>query len=194
LTETAATPVRENAEYRGEATPQPTKRKLPNQTTRQLPNQTHLRKRKNTWGPDMDDIESKRRRELLVGAGAILANASVPGRAAFAQSSPVKHGKRGRANGRHHSIAPDLKNTYFKAQGGPSSSSSTSALLLARNQSPAQSAAVLGAAASAAPGTSTLVLYDTTGPFGWLGELYAIMTLNLASHFGSWTAMPPSQQ
>jgi uncharacterized protein YdaL len=38
--------------------------------------------------------------------------------------------------------------------------------------------------------TSTLVLYDTTGPWGWLGELYAIMTANLASHFGSWTAKP----
>jgi uncharacterized protein YdaL len=38
--------------------------------------------------------------------------------------------------------------------------------------------------------TSTLVLYDTTGEWGWLGELYGIMTANLASHFGSWTAMP----
>jgi uncharacterized protein YdaL len=38
--------------------------------------------------------------------------------------------------------------------------------------------------------TSTLVLYDTTGQWGWLGELYGIMTANLASHFGSWTAMP----
>jgi uncharacterized protein YdaL len=37
---------------------------------------------------------------------------------------------------------------------------------------------------------STLVLYDTTGEWGWLGELYAIMSANLASHFGSWTAMP----
>src|SRR4029077_17584735 len=37
---------------------------------------------------------------------------------------------------------------------------------------------------------STLVLYDTTGQWGWLGELYAIMTANLASHFGTWTAMP----
>jgi uncharacterized protein YdaL len=38
--------------------------------------------------------------------------------------------------------------------------------------------------------TSTLILYDTTGQWGWLGELYAIMSANLASHFGSWTAMP----
>jgi len=37
---------------------------------------------------------------------------------------------------------------------------------------------------------TTLVLYDTTGQWSWLGELYGIMTANLASHFGSWTAMP----
>src|SRR3984893_12798833 len=37
---------------------------------------------------------------------------------------------------------------------------------------------------------STLVLYDTTGQWGWLGELYAIMAAKLASPFGSWAAMP----
>jgi len=38
--------------------------------------------------------------------------------------------------------------------------------------------------------TDTLVLYDTTGDWGWLGELYGIMAANLASHFGAWTALP----
>jgi uncharacterized protein YdaL len=38
--------------------------------------------------------------------------------------------------------------------------------------------------------STTLVLYDTTGQWGWLGELYGIMTANLVSHFGSWTAQP----
>jgi uncharacterized protein YdaL len=33
-----------------------------------------------------------------------------------------------------------------------------------------------------------LVLFDTTGPYGALGELYGIGAANLASHFGSWTA------
>ncbi|MFI5932370.1 DUF2334 domain-containing protein [Actinoplanes sp. NPDC051494] len=45
----------------------------------------------------------------------------------------------------------------------------------------------------AAPGggtAKTLVLYDTTGDYGWLGEVYATQTANLASHFGSWTAAP----
>jgi hypothetical protein len=40
----------------------------------------------------------------------------------------------------------------------------------------------------AASGVTALVLYDTTGPWGALGELYAIGTANLASHFGGWTA------
>jgi uncharacterized protein YdaL len=35
-----------------------------------------------------------------------------------------------------------------------------------------------------------LVLYDTTGPYGALGELYGIGAANLVSHFGSWTAKP----
>lgn len=39
-------------------------------------------------------------------------------------------------------------------------------------------------------GASTLVLYDTSGPYGWLGELYGMMAANLVSHFGSWTAHP----
>jgi uncharacterized protein YdaL len=37
---------------------------------------------------------------------------------------------------------------------------------------------------------STLVLYDTTNSYGWLGELYAIGAGNLATHFGKVTAEP----
>lgn len=47
-----------------------------------------------------------------------------------------------------------------------------------------------GGAAPASVGSTTLVLYDTTGPYGWLGELYATAVGNLASHFGSWHAQP----
>jgi uncharacterized protein YdaL len=47
-----------------------------------------------------------------------------------------------------------------------------------------------GAARAAAADANTLVLYDTTGPWGWLGELYAMYGSNLVSHFGSWTAKP----
>jgi len=36
----------------------------------------------------------------------------------------------------------------------------------------------------------TLVLYDSTGPYAFLGEQYATVTANLTSHFGDWTAQP----
>lgn len=37
---------------------------------------------------------------------------------------------------------------------------------------------------------TTLVLYDTTNTWGWLGELYAMGSGNLATHFGAVTAEP----
>ncbi|MBT8228228.1 MAG: DUF2334 domain-containing protein [Dactylosporangium sp.] len=37
---------------------------------------------------------------------------------------------------------------------------------------------------------NTLVLYDSTGPYAWLGEAYGTLTANLVSHFGAWTAHP----
>ena len=47
-----------------------------------------------------------------------------------------------------------------------------------------------GAAGGSASSTKTLVLYDTTGAYSWLGEDYGIATANLVSHFGAWTAHP----
>ncbi|MCC2279311.1 polysaccharide deacetylase family protein [Streptomyces sp. ET3-23] len=47
-------------------------------------------------------------------------------------------------------------------------------------------------AATAATGTSALVLYDTTGPYGSLGELYAMALANLSGHFGTVTSKPVS--
>ncbi|MEV0567458.1 polysaccharide deacetylase family protein [Dactylosporangium sp. NPDC050588] len=43
---------------------------------------------------------------------------------------------------------------------------------------------------SGPPPSGVLVLYDTTGPYGDLGELYAVQAGNLASHFGKWEAAP----
>jgi uncharacterized protein YdaL len=42
----------------------------------------------------------------------------------------------------------------------------------------------------AAGAATTLVLYDSTDTWGWLGELYAIGGGNLATHFGTVTAEP----
>ncbi len=41
--------------------------------------------------------------------------------------------------------------------------------------------------------SGTLVLYDSTGPYGWLGELYGIAAINLASHFGATASKPVIQ-
>ena len=43
-----------------------------------------------------------------------------------------------------------------------------------------------------APSTSTLVLYDSTGDWGWLGEVYATEVANLSGHFGAFEAEPVS--
>lgn len=44
-----------------------------------------------------------------------------------------------------------------------------------------------------APGQArTLVLYDTTGQWGWLGELYAMNAANLSGHFGRAVTKPVS--
>ncbi|MGI5244027.1 DUF2334 domain-containing protein [Dactylosporangium sp. CA-139066] len=40
------------------------------------------------------------------------------------------------------------------------------------------------------PASGVLVLYDTTGQYGSLGELYAVQAGNLASHFGAWESAP----
>jgi uncharacterized protein YdaL len=36
----------------------------------------------------------------------------------------------------------------------------------------------------------TLILYDGSGKWGWLGELNATLTANLVGHFGTWQAQP----
>src|SRR5262249_19201835 len=50
-----------------------------------------------------------------------------------------------------------------------------------------------GLGVDAASTVTALVLYDTTGQWGFLGEEYAIGSVNPASHFGAWTAKPVSQ-
>lgn len=47
--------------------------------------------------------------------------------------------------------------------------------------------------AEAAVPAKALVLYDTTGPYGFLGEQYAMLTANLTSQMGTWTAKPVTQ-
>lgn len=74
-----------------------------------------------------------------------------------------------------------------------SSTAATATGPKAKNTATTASTAQAGTAAPGAIGSTTLVLYDTTGPYGWLGELYATAIGNLASHFGPWTAEPVVQ-
>ncbi len=57
---------------------------------------------------------------------------------------------------------------------------------------PASAEAIPRLAPPAAPAPSTLILYTNTGPWGDLGELYAIFAANLAGHFGTYEAKPVS--
>ena len=124
----------------------------------------------------MKDIKSKQRRKLLLLGGALAAQACLPMRAARAITLPplLDLLKRYMA-----SIIPVPNNPYFVPQGG--------ALAVPRPAGAPFSGTGLPGSATQA---STLVLYDTTGPWGWLGEIYATMAGNLASHFGTWVAMP----
>jgi uncharacterized protein YdaL len=47
--------------------------------------------------------------------------------------------------------------------------------------------------AEASQRVRALILYDVSGRWGALGELYATMTANLVGHFGRWTAKPASE-
>jgi uncharacterized protein YdaL len=71
----------------------------------------------------------------------------------------------------------------------------TAALLLAGIVGPttpatAASPAAIGAAAPGGGTAKTLIVYDNTGPWGWLGETYATQVANLSSRFGAWAARP----
>jgi uncharacterized protein YdaL len=71
------------------------------------------------------------------------------------------------------------------------------ATVAATAQTTATATAVVGKSGNAVTGAigtgKTLVLYDNTGPYGWLGEVYAEQTANLVSHFNGWTAHPVGQ-
>jgi uncharacterized protein YdaL len=56
--------------------------------------------------------------------------------------------------------------------------------------SPAQLAGSRSGAGIPGSTGKTLVVYDSTGPYAFLGEQYALVTAQLTSHFGAWTAQP----
>ena len=153
------------------------------------------------------------RRDFLAGTGAVVAQAAMLATTSLAQepsrSTQQFNARIKRGLNRPRYIIPAVNNPHFAPVGPPLDWSrplpgarSGPGLSAAPQASPRFAgsglarvvsgtlAGLIPSAAAATSGTSTLVLYDTTGPWGWLGELYAIMAANLASHFGSWTAMP----
>jgi uncharacterized protein YdaL len=70
-------------------------------------------------------------------------------------------------------------------QSGPATTTSATA-----PTSALRTAVTWGTPVPGAPDPTTLVLYDSTNTYGWLGELYGIGAGNLASHFGTITAEP----
>lgn len=106
----------------------------------------------------------------------------VAGRSALSRAA--KHGSRAtRLQGRNSAVPSDFSELAASANANPP-------------QAPAggstPSGAASGTGVAGAVGSTTLVLYDTTGTYGSLGQLYAMATANLASHFGNWTAEPVS--
>jgi uncharacterized protein YdaL len=75
--------------------------------------------------------------------------------------------------------------------GGPVQPASTA--LLGTTALKANTAPLLAAAAPAAASKRALIVYDSTGPYAWLGQAYATMATNLVSHFAAWTAKPVAQ-
>jgi uncharacterized protein YdaL len=99
---------------------------------------------------------------------------------------PVLHAQDLAGGGTHRSVVPG--GAVGQALPDDEAAKAAAASGAAVTTAGARLANSLAAAASA----RTLVLYDTTGPWGWLGEMYATMTANLASQFGTWTAKPVS--
>lgn len=88
----------------------------------------------------------------------------------------------------HHHFASSrpaaARSVWNPAPGDPSVALRTPAEMSQVSMAPASLPALEEGAAR------TLVLYDVGGPWGALGELYAVGAANLASHFGGWTAKP----
>ena len=119
--------------------------------------------------------------------------------ATSASATPTAAARPGPSQGHHHSgklpslpAPPRAPSSHPKERAGYQAPS-------ALTKKPGQGTATAQLSALAAPSqastwgsgpASTLVVYDTTGTWGWLGELYAIAGGNLASHFGRITAEP----
>lgn len=130
---------------------------------------------------------------LAVAAGALVPTASASGNPA----APARGGdERGRTVAGTRTVADGDRTGAMDAPTAPRKSRPDARVRTNRVQKRSALAATTVAGAvsgQGAPGAGagrTLIVYDNTGPYAWLGEAYAIETANLVSHFSSWTAHP----
>lgn len=134
-----------------------------------------------------------RRVAVILGVVAIpVLVAAVP---AVANSQhPAAHSDYGAANPHALGELPSPPKPPSTHPGLPASYHAPTALTSGRHSKVAQITVVTTPSKARTWGDSgsstTLVLYDSTGDYGWLGELYAIGAGNLATHFGKVTAEP----
>ena len=119
------------------------------------------------------------------------AEASAPLRAK--RSATDHSGRVGTTHSRSHLPAPPAPLQLVPTQREPRLApmdtllAPTAALATVERQAIAAPLAVVPPAVASA---TTLILYDSSNTWGWLGELYAQQAANLVSRFGTWKALP----
>lgn len=115
--------------------------------------------------------------------------AIIMGAASLTACGPTPSPRRGRAAVPSPEHASGVTNA-FPSDHGPVPA--VSGLAAARKGVGDEIPELLAAPPPLPPNAGTLILYDDSGPYAWLGELYGIAAANLASRFGAWTARPVS--
>lgn len=144
--------------------------------------------------------------------GALIVGVALTALLTTAQPAPAAGGGHGKHGGRHDKRQPVLISPPTPPSGRPRIPARPAPKPRTRTLTRTASTTVAAGATTVAPmavsalavtppatarsfgptggTTSTLVLYDTTSAYGWLGELYALAAGNLATHFGRVTAEP----
>lgn len=133
----------------------------------------------------------------LVGAAALPAGAAVhtavinPVNVAFGGDSDSNPRLPAPAKPQRLRPLQQLIAAFNSAKASPAGATASAVTPTAKAAAVAPSTPVKTGTAAPGGGTAkTLVLYDSTGPYAWLGETYGVETTNLASHFGAWAAEP----
>ena len=135
------------------------------------------------------------RRSTLAVATVVAVGASLLGTALPAQAAPKTDPRDTTATASSEETIPappkpDRTKPVERVVAATAGATTLAATTMATTTATIAAPSASGAGAPGAGTGKTLVLYDNTGPYSWLGEVYGIATVNLASHFGAWTAHP----